>query len=129
MMTHLEILPIAAAAAFFILTVYRLLTVGGPPSGNWLLPAALSVFFAAYTAVAVAREGVVGFWTNHTTNMLGNQVWIDLLLALGMIWFLVARDAKSLGMRLPVWLLFIMCTGSVGAFAMVARYVYLKDKQ
>lgn len=128
-MTHLEILPIAAALAFLFLTVFRLAAINAPPRGNWVLPAGLSIVFAAYTGVALVREGVIGFWTNHTANMLGNQVWFDLLLALGMIWFLVAREAKNLGMRLPLWLLFIVCSGSIGTFAMIARFTYLKERQ
>ena len=127
-MSHLELLPIIAAGSFFVLTLNRLVTLERPRSGNWILAAGLSVLFGIYTVIAVAHDGVVMFWTNHSANMIGNQVWVDLLLALGMVWFLIARDAKKLGMKVSLWLLFIMCSGSVGALAMVARYTYLKNK-
>lgn len=71
---------------------------------------------------------MLGFWTEHTRNLWGNQIWFDLLLATGIGWFLVMPEAKSLGIRPLPWLLLIACTGSIGFLAMIARLLYLRER-
>jgi hypothetical protein len=93
----------------------------------WLLPAALSLLFLLFSLQAIMTEGLFGFWTEHTRNLWGGQIWLDLLLAVGIGWFLVVPQAKALGMRLVPWLVLIVCTGCIGFLAMIARLLYLRE--
>ena len=79
-----------------------------------------------FSLLAVGIEGPVGFWTEHTRNLWGNQIWFDLLLSIGIGWFLIVPRARSVGMRLPLWLLLIVATGCIGFTAMLARLLYLQ---
>jgi hypothetical protein len=125
-----EMLPAIAAGCFLVGTVLTGARTGRPPLRNgWMITAALSALFLAFSITTVALEGPLGFWPNHTVNAWGNQVWFDLLLAVGTAYALVARDAARLGMRPLVWLILIACTGSIGLLAMVSRYQFLKQKE
>jgi hypothetical protein len=94
----------------------------------WILPASLSLLFLALSVFAVVNEGPFGFWVEHTRNLWGNQIWVDLLFAVGIGWFLMVPKAKALGMRPVPWLILIVCTGCIGFMAMMARLLYLKEK-
>jgi hypothetical protein len=95
---------------------------------SWLWPALASALFAAFSIEAVVNEGLLGFWAEHTRNLWGNQIWFDLLLALGTAWCFIVPKAKAVGMRPWPWLLLVMGTGSVGITAMVARLLYLQQR-
>jgi len=101
---------------------------GSPKVGSAILAAALSAGFAAYTAVTIAQEGVVLVWTNHTQNLWGVQVWWDLLFAVGIAAFFIAPRARTAGMNLLPWLLFVGATASIGLLAMVARLFWLERR-
>lgn len=79
--------------------------------------------------VDIFAEGPIGFWTEHTRNKWGNQIWFDLLLAVGAAWSLIVPQAKQADMRTPAWLFAIVCTGSIGLLAIVARLNYLRLKE
>jgi hypothetical protein len=118
----------AGAAALFLLVTARILYGDGTPLKNgWLLPAALSLAFLLFSVQTVMAEGALGFWTEHTSDLWGNQIWFDLLLAVGIAWFLVVPLAKAQGMRLMPWWLLIVCTGCIGFLALVARLLYLQE--
>lgn len=93
----------------------------------WIFPAILSILFLGLSLYAIATEGPFGFWTEHTRNFWGVQIWLDLLLGVGIGWFLVVPQAKPLGMRPLPWLLLIICTGCIGFTAMIARLLYLRE--
>ncbi len=94
----------------------------------WLLPAALSLLFLLFSIQAIMTEGLFGFWAEHTTrNLWGNQIWLDLLLALGIGWCLIVPQAQAIGMRPIPWFILIVCTGSIGCLAMMARLLYLRE--
>ncbi|MBY6014729.1 hypothetical protein KUV75_07430 [Qipengyuania gaetbuli] len=101
---------------------------GSPKIGSATLAAALAAGFAAFTAVTIAREGVLLVWTNHTENLWGVQVWWDLLFAVGIAVFLIAPRARAAGMNLVPWLLFVAATASIGLLAMVARLFWLEAR-
>lgn len=126
-MSFVDISPWAVGAAFacFGLLVVKGVTVG---RNSWIFPAALSVAFFAFSLVTIASLGPLGFWTEHTRNLWGNQIWFDLLLAVGIGWCLIAPQARSLGMRLPLWFVAILCTGCIGFLAMLARLQYLRER-
>jgi hypothetical protein len=94
----------------------------------WLLPAVLSLSFLIFSIQTIMTEGLFGFWTEHTTrNLWGSQIWLDLLLAVSIGWFLVVPQAKAIGMRPLPWFLLIVCTGCIGFSAMMARLLYLQE--
>jgi hypothetical protein len=137
-------LPIVAAAGFGLVTGAALFGAtkpgqgragpGGAPAASshaaraWLWPALLSGAFMLFSLTAVVQEGPLGFWPEHGRNLWCNQIWFDLLLALGTAWFFVLPQASSQGMRPGPWLLLIICTGSMGLLAMVARLLHLRQQ-
>lgn len=121
-------LPWLAAVAFVLYSVAVLYVADSLRKYLWLFPVALLFTFAAFSLYAVLTEGIFGFWAEHTRNTWGNQIWFDLLLAVGIGWGLAMPRARALGMRPLPWLLFIICTGSIGFLAMLARILYLENQ-
>ncbi|MEM6475797.1 MAG: hypothetical protein AAF687_06490 [Pseudomonadota bacterium] len=124
-MEPLQILAVAAlipalAAIFYIL-------FAKPESGNAILAAMLSAGFAAFTAVQIYTDGVVMFWTNHTLNLTGIQVWWDLVICVVVGLYFLAPRARAVGMNIVPWGLFVACTASIGLLAMVARLFWLEN--
>ena len=109
--------------------LYRSMGTGRPLRYGWLFPALLSALFLAWSIATIIIEGPFGFWANHTSNLWGNQVWFDLLLAIGIAWYFIVPEAKLLGMRVALWLPLILCTGSIGFLAMLARLMYLRGSR
>ena len=97
-MSVVSLVPVASGALFIIYGL-RVLTSQGHTKNLWVLPAAASFSFLMFSLYAVVQEGPLGFWTEHTRNLWGNQIWLDLLLAASIGWFLIVPQAKSLGMR------------------------------
>ena len=130
-LSMLAALPLMAVAGYFFFSIYVLAQNGAKQADKkhlWLVPATLSLCFMAFSLCAVLSEGVFGFWPEHTRNIWGNQIWFDLLLAVGVSWYFVVPKARALGMRLWPWWLFILCTGSIGLLATVARISYLNAR-
>lgn len=96
--------------------------------GNPHLAAALAGGFAAFTAVALASEGVLPIWENHTANLWGVQVWWDLLIAVTIALVLIAPRARAAGMNLPLWFAFVVATASIGLLAMAARLFWIEAR-
>ncbi len=126
-MTLTQTLPILAALAF---GAYALvLSVGAPPKlrNAWVGPAVLSAVLLGFSLVTVAREGLIQFWINHTSDLTGNQVWFDLLLAIGLGLAILVPRARAAGMAPLPWVLLTAATGCIGLFAMAARVLYLEQ--
>ncbi len=126
-MTATSLIPVAAAVLFLSFSVF----VAGSErriNNGWLFPAAASLLFLLFSLLAIVSGGMLGFWTEHIRNLWGNQIWMDLLFAVGIAWFFVVPQAKALGMRPLPWLVLIACTGCVGFLAMTARLLYLRDR-
>jgi hypothetical protein len=94
--------------------------------GSPALASALCGGFAAYTAVTIGAEGVMPVIANHTANLWGVQVWWDLLFSLTIALFLIAPRARAAGMNLPLWVLLVVATASIGLLAMCARLFWLE---
>lgn len=131
-------LPLLAALGF---VAYALrLALSRPPSPHrpengsipgpnaWLAPAVLGAAFLAWSLAAVIVEGPTGFWTEHTRNLWGNQIWFDLLLAAGTALAFLVPEARRLGMRPLPWVIAVACTGCIGLMAMLARMLFLKAR-
>jgi hypothetical protein len=126
-MTVTSLLPVIAASLFLLFALYVAGKKDARMKKTWLLPAALSLLFMLFSLQAVTSEGMFGFWPEHTRNLWGNQIWLDLLLAVGIGWFFVVPQAKALGMRPLPWLALIACTGCIGYLGMIARLLYLRE--
>lgn len=125
-MTPTELLAILAAALFGIAAVTIALRSGPASPLLWLLPAALSVALLVFSLLTVASEGPFTLWVAHTESLWANQIWFDLLLAIGTAWALIVPRARALGMRRLPWLVLIAGTGSIGLLAMAARMLYVE---
>ena len=66
-MSAFEILAAAGLASAMLALGYVI--AGSPKIGSAILAAALAAGFGAFTAVTIAREGVLLVWTNHTQNL------------------------------------------------------------
>ena len=125
-MTLYEILALTAGACFIIFAIVYALRAEINKPARWQVPAAFCFVFFCWSLGAVIVEGPTGLWTELVRNMWGNQIWFDLLLAIGVGWFLIAPKAKALKMNLIPWLMLIVATGSIGTTAMLARLLYLQ---
>lgn len=100
------------------------------PSGNgWMLPTVLGVLFLLLTLWTLANEGVLQFWTNHVANLAGNQVWLDLLIAVCIAFYLIAPPARAVGMRIIPWAIAVLATASLALLPMLARLLWLEQRR
>ena len=122
---------IFAAAGGVLLVIYMTLVAlrgAGRPQNTWLFPAVISVLFLIYSLITIQQEGVLGFWVEHTRTLWGAQVWLDLLLAIGIGWTFVVPRAKRMAMHTLPWMVVILLTGCIGLLAMVSRMLYLEER-
>ncbi|WP_341712737.1 hypothetical protein [Erythrobacter sp.] len=119
---------LAAGGVVAILLVLGHILTTREATGSALLAAALSGAFAGFTAITIAKEGVLLVWANHTTNLWGVQVWWDLLFATGTALFFVVPRARAAGMNVLPWMVFVGLTASIGLLAMVARLFWLEKR-
>jgi len=124
-MTPTEILTIAGLIAG--MAAFASILVSKDVTGNALIAAMLSAGFAAFTAVQIWQDGIVMFWTNHSVNLTGVQVWWDLIITVMVALFFVAPRARKQGMNVPLWGLFVATTASIGLLAMIARLFWLEN--
>ena len=124
-MTTFELIWIAASAGGFL--AFLTILTGNRERGNAMLAATLCALFAGYTAVQIGTEGVTGFFTNHTQDLTGVQVWWDLLMCALVALFLIAPRARAQGMNVPLWAAAVGLTASIGLLAMCARLFWLEN--
>lgn len=118
-MSVLQLLAVSAVAGFVVVGV----VVARPRAsrGDWRVPATLCAAFVGWSAYAVVAEGPFGFWDLHTADAWGIQVWFDLVLALGVGWFLLQPRLRRAGLSPLPWLALVTLTGSIGLLAVLAR--------
>jgi hypothetical protein len=127
-MTIIQSLPYVAAVFTGILTLTLAVKTDILKSNSiWIFPTVLCALFAAWSAAAIITEGQLGFWTEHTRNFWGYQIWFDLLLAASVAWGLIVPRAKIAGMQVLLWLALVLLSGSIGLLAMFARLLYLEN--
>ena len=95
-------------------------------TGSAVVAAMLGAGFAGYTAIQLWSEGPMMFWTNHSQNLTGIQVWWDLIAAVLIALFFIVPRARKVGMNVPLWSLLVIATASIGLFAMIARLFWLE---
>ncbi|WP_245804498.1 hypothetical protein [Erythrobacter tepidarius] len=119
---------IALAGGGLVCAVTAIIVAFARPDapGNAMLAAILSAGFAGFTAITIATEGVFPVILNHTANLWGVQVWWDLLFSLGIAFVLILPRARAQGMNLPLWMMLVLATASIGLLAMCARLFWLE---
>lgn len=127
-MPNAELIALAgfAAAAIAMLLVTQTKNRVSWPA--WLVPAGVGGAFAALTAVAVAQEGLFGFWPMLMHSQWGLQIWFDRLMSLAAAFFLLQNRARAAGMKSEVWVIAVIFTGAIGLLLMLARTVYLERR-
>ena len=123
------VLPALAILLFIAAALTLLLRQDKSRAAFWLVPAGFAALFLGWSLYTVSVAGPLGFWAEHTRNAWGNQIWFDLLLAIGTAWALLLPRARTAGMRPAPWLVLIVCTGSIGLLAMLARCLYLEARK
>lgn len=121
----LAVSSLAAAAAvtgYLLIATHGLARPAGP--ARWWAPAALAAAFAGWSAHAVVEGGPLGFWAEHHGNAWRTQIWMDLLLALGVAWYLLQPRLRAVGARPLPWLVLVVVTGSIGLLAVLARVLH-----
>lgn len=117
---------VALGAAAVFAVVVATVTLRQRPTSDWRVPTVLATAFGLFSVATVVMEGPLGFWTEHTRNLWGNQVWIDLLFAVGIAWTFILPRARRVGMTMWPWLGVVVATGCIGLGLMVARCLYLE---
>ncbi|MEO1047038.1 MAG: hypothetical protein AAFW59_01780 [Pseudomonadota bacterium] len=102
--------------------------IAKPTIGNWAAAALIGSMFFAYTLVQIAQEGVIMFFTNHSANLTGLQVWWDLIMATLIAFFFILPRARAVGMNVIPWALLVGTTASIGLLAMCARLFWLETR-
>lgn len=127
-MSLMQIGPLLAYGAVVIFIL--MITFGHhlPTNLRWQVPGALGAIFLAFTLVTIAQDGLLQFWVNHTTNLSGNQVWFDLLLAVSIAFAALAPRARLVGMPLMPWALAVIATASIALLPMLARIIWLEQR-
>ncbi|MEO0391119.1 MAG: hypothetical protein AAF218_09290 [Pseudomonadota bacterium] len=128
-MSLLQILPILAYALCAATLVLVVRQATGPTSARISVISVLALLFFAFSLWTVAEDGLIMFWTNHTANLAGNQVWFDLLIAVCVGFYLIAPRARAVGMRLAPWAVAVGMTACIALLPMLARVLWLEQKQ
>ena len=127
-MASTELLAIFTGVAFVLFCAFVSFSKGTPGRWAWVVPTLLSFAFFVFSLICIIDEGLLGFWTEHTRNGWGNQIWLDLLFAAGVAWVLIVPQARKVGMLTLPWLVLIVSTGSIGLLAMMSRLMFLQQQ-
>ena len=92
----------------------------------WLVPAAVVAPLAAWSVLAILREGPFGFIQAQTASLWGMLIWFNLLMSLGVAFFLLQNRARAAGMKSEIWVLLVAFTAGLGLLVMLARMLYLE---
>ncbi len=95
----------------------------------WLVPLVVVIPFAGWTGYALFEAGLKSFLPMVTETSWGLQVWYDRLMSLTAAYYLLQNRARAAGVKSDLWVIAIAVTGSIALLLMLARTVYLEDKQ
>ena len=128
-MTLVQIIPIIAFLSAVALILAITFTDLTKSAAFWVFWAIYALGYAVFSVWTIAEDGLMMFYVNHSQNLVGNQVWIDLLFAVTIGWLLVLPEARARGMNTTFWMVFIVATATIGFAAMIARLLYLRHKE
>ncbi len=93
----------------------------------WFLPALAAIAFFLFSVWTIVSTGQpLGFIAEHTHNAWGAQIGIDLLNAAVAGLILAAPLARQYGFRLWPYAVLTLATGSPGLLALAARVLYAR---
>lgn len=95
----------------------------------WLVPLVVVIPFAGWTGFVIFAEGLKSFFPVLMETRWGLLVWYDRLMSLTAAYYLLQNRARAAGMKSDLWVIAIAATGSIALLLMLARTVYLEDKQ
>lgn len=124
----LQLIPIVAYLAIIGVILLIATRSQTPARLTWTALIVVFILFAAFSTVTLWQEGLIQFWINHTTNLAGNQVWLDLLIAVGIGFYLIAPRAKAVGMRLLPWAFAVIATATIALLPMLLRLLWLERR-
>ncbi len=127
-MRETEIMPWIAGIVAVVFVLYISLVERHAPKKMWILPGGLSLLFFLISLRAAFVEGPLQFWTEHTRNLWGNQIWFDLLLGVSAAIALAIPRAKKMRMSILLWVVFCLALGSIGLYAFLSRLLYLESR-
>lgn len=87
----------------------------------WLLPAVVSLAFSVFTAFVVWREGFAPLWQVHLATGWGQQIGIDLVLAIVVGLVLLVPHARRLQVPVVPWCVATVLLGSIGLLGFCAH--------
>lgn len=112
-----DVMPFVGAAGFLAFVGWRLLGTG---AGSWKVPAVIAILFLSWSLFAVISAGPFGFWIESSRNVWGNQIWFDLLMAIGLALAFLVPEARRVGVQPLPWVVMTVLTGSLGLFVFAA---------
>ncbi len=127
-MTEVELVPWMAGLMAFAGVLYVSIADKLKSKQAWLLPCGLSLLFFVISLRALLGEGPLGFWTEHTRNLWGNQIWLDLLLGVSAAFSFAVPRARAMRMNVVLWAILCLATGSIGLYAFIGRLLYLESR-
>ena len=128
-MSALQWMPLASYALVAALILGVALRDDHIGRHDWLVPAVGTLFFVPFTGLTLAVDGITSFWTNHTSNLSGNQVWFDLIFATAVGFVLLAPRARAVGMRVLPWAAATVALACVALLPMLARVLWLEARR
>ena len=127
-MTYTTLISSTAGILLIVFMFERTLNKSSKRNTMWMIPAAISILFLMYSLQTIVAEGLFGFWETHISSLWATQIWVDLLIAIGIGWSFMVPRAKAVGMHTIAWVVVILLTGCIGFLAMVSRMLYLEQK-
>ena len=127
-MTTLQSMPIIAYGGCILVILATAAGVSASKRAQWALPAVIGALFLVFSLVTVLTDGLLMFWVNHTTNLTGNQVWFDLVMAIAIGFYLLAPRARAVGMPLMPWAIAVVLTACIALLPMLARVLWLEQQ-
>ena len=122
---------IVTALSFFIAIGYILWsshTLHLPTFENaWMIPAIVCVLITYWTVYTLITAGIWSFWMVEQSTT-GVQLWCSLWIAISLAWNWLLPEARKLNMNVMVWAVLVLCTGSIGLSAMLARIMFIKER-
>ena len=91
-----ELIPPLVAIVVIVFVLFIAFGQHRPLKGSWLIAAIVSAVFFAFSLYTVVSEGPFGFWAEHVRYNWGNQIWLCLLLAASIGWYLIVLQVKAL---------------------------------
>lgn len=128
-MTMLQVMPVLAYAVCVGTIMAIAIGVEVSRFARWFIPAVVGVTFLVFSVYQVLQDGLIQFWINHTTDLTGNQVWFDLIMAVTIGFYLLAPRARAVGMSLLPWGIAVFATACIALLPMLARVLWLESKQ